>query len=282
MSHNALDKTGVTVSYSTEDANFPGSNITDDLRTKVWRTTGITSEYIQFESSNYIEAASVCIANTNLSGAADIIVRGDDDPLNLVDSPPTAPAFEQTFKAYETIFGFGEGGFGEHGFGGTLLPEELPLYVTIVRFFTNQFYKSWRIKFVDSTNSDPYLEFGKIFLGPYFEPVVGFAWKWNMVYVDPSRTDYSLGGQAYTDILTPYNICNINFNALTEWEVLYNFRRLAQEFGTHKDLFITLLPDTAKHRIFTSLYGRFPQSELKFPNPSNGRYTGYIQFRESV
>ena len=337
LAHNMLDRSGVTVTYSSEDTNFPGDNIRDDLRVKVWRTTGVASEYIQFQSSNKEKAAAIAIANTNLSGAAQITVRGDDDPANLQDSPPNAPAYEETFKAYETVFGFGEEGFGEHGFGGTLLPEELPLYVTIVRYFSNiqtlvpgsaggqiadgssvltgglgggplltggmggreeaatpdtyvdtgrneRYYKAWRIKFEDPSNQDGYLEFGKIFLGPYFEPATGFSHNpaWQLTFVDPSKTDYSLGGQAYSDILTPYTTCTLSFNRLTEWEVIYNMRRLVHEFGTHKDLFVNLFPDTALHRVLTTFYGRFTRNSLSFGNPSYGRFTNTLTFRESV
>jgi len=335
LSHNILDKTDVTTTYSSQDANLPGDNIRDDLRTKVWRTTGKNAEWVQFASVKRLACSCFAIANTNLSGNADIIVRGDDDPANLVDNPPIAPAYEETFKAYETIIGFGEGGFGEHGFGGVLLPEEMPLYITIIRYFSEiletipgippaqgpggssvltgglgggpiltggmggeemggtpdtyestgryeRIYKAWRIKFVDPSNTNAYLDFGKIFIGPYFEPATGFAFNWDMVFVDPSRTEYSLGGQALSDIMTPYNICNLGFNKLVEWEIFYNFRRLVQEFGTHKDFFINLIPDTAKYRILTALYGRFVENRNSFKNYSNGLYSCKIPFRESV
>lgn len=95
----------------------------------------------------------------------------------------------------------------------------------------------WRIRIRDVSNSDTYVEMGRVFLGTYFEPTQEVHINYELDPTDPSLLTFSEGGQLSTIQKTHFENKNYYFPATDEkssFETVFNSR------GTTKDLFICI------------------------------------------
>lgn len=266
-----------TLTFSSAVATLPGANIQDDLRDKVWRTTGCSEEWAKLVLSQPEYIDSLAIAGHNLSSTAVITVQG-----NVADEW-ISPAFEEEFDAWEPVIGYGEGWYGEGGYGGYIAADEQPRYQTIIRFLAStQYYRYWRIKITDISNPDGYIEIGRGFLGYAFQPQVNFTWDWEMIPVDPSVVTKSQGGQAFKDEKTPYTVIKFKLEELQDTEAFYKMMRLLQDYGTHQNCFVCLDPDSARGRMFTGFYGFFQDQKNPLKNSFINRWGASLTFEEAV
>ena len=164
MYDNDLD--GGTLTASTADPNFTISAVQDTSVQVPWKTTALTAQTVVVDLSAAATVSCIAIAGHNFTASATVQIAG-----NSSDSWG-APAVTYTVTYQSAI---------------------------MLRFFTAASYRYWRFYFDDQTNSNSYLQVGRLFLGEYLQ-------------VDPSsllefpeertRTDtvqYSIGNQMYAD-----------------------------------------------------------------------------------
>lgn len=273
---NWFDDDDATVSYSSAEAALPGANALNDLRTKVWRTTGCAEEWAKviLDQAEYIDGFG--IAGHNFSAAATITVQANDE-----DSW-TTPDFEEEFDAWESVIGYGQGWYGQYSYGGYIPAAQLPKYVTCIRFLTtHQKYQYWRIKVTDSLNSDGYLDFGRICLGYSFQPDRNYRTRAKIIPIDASKVTKSLGGSKFVDVRSPYMQLNLSLYA-KDIEVLYSVVRIIQDYGIRSNVFICLEPDTPGGRLFRGLYGFFPEGKTAIPQFIEDVWDLTLKFEEAV
>ncbi len=234
-----LDNSGfdaATLTASSQATGFPASNLHDQFRTRQWRTTGCTSEYVDIDFGEEAYVSGLALVNHNLSVTGAVTVTagtsiGDDSLLSV------------GFDAVEPALGVGEGGIGEHGFGGYLTEEEIAKYSTdpvAIYYFPGTSARYWRVAFQDADNSEGYIAVGRMILCEVLDSSRLPSQGVRFVPVDEThrRTKRSLGGQKWSNRQPRYRRLEINLQYIPPTSVWWDIVAMLREVGTSWD-FVT-------------------------------------------
>jgi len=265
---------------SSEEATLPAELTQDQIRTFVWQSTGCTSEYLRAALTAVEVIDAVAITNCNLSGEGQIRLTLSSDNTYAGDLYDSG-----WLDAVECIYGFGDGGFGVSGFGGQPLEADLEDYPGLI--FTHFLPEGVEsgfvdIQFADPTNTDGYLQAGRVFVTSALVPSRNVMPGWEWTPADDSKIDYSDGGVAHSDTDPQRTDLAFQFPVVDDAERFAEFGVMFRRCGVRRDLIVCLTPDDAPVKAQTTIYGRF----VKVPTLSNV-YTdlnqfGKINFRESL
>lgn len=93
-------------------------------------------------------------------------------------------------------------------------------------------YRYWGIEVVDPQNTDGYIEVGRVWIGAYIEPRIGFSGKHGRNPQDPSLVKESEGGQVSTIQRTRYNDWDYEFQLIEnkpEMDIMFASRGDSRE-----------------------------------------------------
>ncbi len=140
MTTNLCTESATVVTASTEDTNFPASNLKNPLRSKRWRSTSDTTQSVVFDFVTTEEVNSV------------ILLWPKEDGIRLTDSAVlkiqanatnvwTAPSVDETLTIDNDY------SMASH------------------HFTTDKSYRYWRVTITDPTNPWEYVELGQVWIG---------------------------------------------------------------------------------------------------------------------
>ena len=245
---NLVDASTTVITSNSEETSLPDDNVQTFWKTKVWRATGDTSEWIKFDFASAQDVWVVAIVGHNFSSGATVTLE-----LNATDAWG-APSVSQaiTYNA------------------------DIMIYV----FTSAQNYRWARITIADAANSDGYVECGRIFLGGYLSPERNFTNAWRKVTVDPSLVNRSSDNAIVIDSKTPY----VQFILPFKSTLIDNVETVRKDRGTTGDLFVVLDSDNALetdglHDL--SRYARFAITP-EYTNKHLKRYDFTLVFEELV
>ena len=115
----------------------------------------------------------------------------------------------------------------------------------------------WTIEIYDPTNSDGYIEVGRVFLGRAFRPVHNVVYGATLSWDDSSKIDQSLRGVEYFDTLPMTRTASIEFDYLDRREALEGVLELQRESGTTREVLFIANADDAKNMVRLAFLGRF-------------------------
>jgi hypothetical protein len=168
---------GGTLTDSSEASGYAGTNTQQRWPTRVWRSTGITSEWIKVNLGSAKAIQALVLHDHNLTAGATVTLQG-----NATDSWG-APSYNQALTW--AVAGDGP-------------------YTTFCYFpASTQTYQWWRLTVADTGNTAGYLSVGRIFLGPYTGLTRTYKSR-KSSYEDPSVVETSIGGQKTSFQLTRY------------------------------------------------------------------------------
>lgn len=242
---NLVDATS-HLEASSEQTSLPASNVTHFWKTKVWRATGDTSEWIKFDFGSAQDFKVVCIVGHNFSSGATVKFQA-----NATDSWGS-PSVDETLTWNADII----------------------LYV----WTATQSYRWVRITIADSANADGYVEIGRIFVGTFLEPERNFTIGWDREEVDPSLIEESADGAESVDIKTKYLLFTFPFkNTLTDNVIaVWNAVRRRDPFFIIPDYDNDVMTD-GRHDL--SRYVKFAERP-RFSNTYKKRCDFTLVFRE--
>lgn len=136
--------TAASVTANSTAAGYSADNTLVLPLSKVHRSTGMASEYLEFDLGSAQSITFVAILNHNLSSSAVITVKGG------------ASANPSTFTQVMTW-------------------REFDAYAT----FSSQSYRYWRITFADS-NTDGFIQVGYVMIGTHTTPSIHFRYGWHL------------------------------------------------------------------------------------------------------
>lgn len=208
---NEIDNT--TLTASTETANYEADNVKTYQLSTTWRTTGITSENVVIDAGvgNTISVPSLMIAGHNLTSSAIVTLQG-----NASDSWG-APSFSAVISA-------------SWEYGDIIFSEDTTASVA---------YRYWRIVIADTTNTEMYLEIGRIFLGAGYTVERAVSDSFSEKIIDTTDTQFSIGRQAYSDIGTKYRVYDLFFPYLLE-STRSDLKTIFDTIGKHKPIFFII------------------------------------------
>lgn len=250
-SYNLVQQDQTLITASNEDANFPVSNIKDYRASKVFRSTG-TSSQIVFDFITTEPVDSILIIPHSLYG------WGLNTPI--------------TIEANAT------NSWGSPAFTTTITSGDLDQVHKIARKeFAEQNYRFWRI----SISGTSYAELGKIFIGQAINiGERGPDLNWSFIDQDLSTSTKNRFGQRFTDVLGKQKRFSVAFQYMDKDEV-DSFFSIMDYNSTTKPLFVRFdCPDILNNINRFAAYAYLDQIP-EIINPSYALYSGSLTFEEA-
>ena len=204
VNHIAASATVVTA--LTSATKFPVARLQSAFRQVRWRSTGIVSEYVQFDFGSAQIVQCLFILDHNLTGEAMVELRGSTDG----------------FVASDEVL-------------GVFTPASDPL----VEYIDTTQFRYYRLTFADPTNLDGYIEVGRIHMGPYYEAKRNFNHGYAMGAADLSETVTSRNGVDSHNRKPQKRTAVLPFEHM-EYAQKEEFRYLWETVGTHTPFFASI------------------------------------------
>lgn len=275
---NRIDE--ATLSGGGWNASLPLANLQNRLIAKVARSSNATLAATKFDIDlgRARRIGMLALIGHNLTVVAKVRIRGDDasdfaTPLydsGWVDVWPAGMIPPELLEWEDDNFWLGT--LSDQARAGYQAP-------FIHRVATLPSLRYWRVEIDDTTNSDGYIQIGRVFLSDVWQPergpVIGAA----QGMEDTSDVMSSLGGSEYFDLGAKPRGHRLTFPALTKAEAYGRLVDMQNLLGISGEILID--PDYAdtenKPRI--AFVGRFV-SLSDVVNEGNGRYSSIMQVRE--
>lgn len=221
----------VTISASSAASGLPAANVQDPLIRKVYRTTGISTEFLRWDLGSPQTIRQFFIGNHNFTKTATVTIAGHTSD-NF-----TSPSFNATLTIATDAFG-----------------ATIPKINTF--FATAQTYRHWRLKMIDTANPSAGLEIGRVMGGSPFDPRRNLSDRFIKKTIDPSRGVQTAGRQGYWRLKKKYQelSARMSFQDRTDLDDLEAFYR---RVGMHSPFVIALQPETLPTK--DSFYVQFSQ-----------------------
>lgn len=200
--YNLADFANITP--STENAQFPASNLKDHRRSKVFRSTG-SSVNIVFDMLTTEPVDSFCVVDNPQTGFgfATMTLQGN------LTADFSSPAFSTDITAsLDHEFGIG------------------------IKEFAEQNFRFWRLVITGAS----YVELSKVFIGKKISPTTNsIDYGWSYSDNDLSSIKRNRYGQQFSDEITGQKSVNFSFRLLNKTEVdeifqVYDYNRRVRPF----------------------------------------------------
>lgn len=219
-----------TLTSSTENVNFPLSNLKNILRSKRFRTISNTTQSITIDMGSAKDVDSVILlfakeGNLTFSGSEVITIQA-----NATDVW-TTPSIDQvmTLSQYRQASHY---------------------------FSTTESYRYWRVTITDPSSSSSYIELGKIVIGKSLDIQCaqnGFI----MAYDDNTKRQTNDYGTAYADIFPVIKTMNIDYNVL-DYDTITMLENVFLSVGSYIPVFMCLDEmELLFNKDHLSIYGLF-------------------------
>jgi len=231
MCTNFVSEDATVITASSQDPNFPVSNFKNQMRSKCWRSTDVTSENVVFDLITTEEIDSVVVLWTKedgpkLSDSATITIQAN------ATNVWTSPAVSQVLTINDTY--------------------EIASY-----YFSNaKSYRYWRIVITDPGNPYGYLEIGKIWLGSSIQ-IQNAQNGFKFYLTDQSVQSTTPFGHAYTDVYPTLASLDFTYANMTyaDYALLEAAFRLN---GNHLPVMIVVDPfEAVFNKDHFAIYGLF-------------------------
>lgn len=190
--------------------SLPATNVQQMDVAQVWRTAAtVVSSYLIFDMGASVACAICAILGTNLTPTATVRIRASDSDPTVTSS-----------LALDT---------------GSLAAGVKTGYGAIYKAFASTTARYWRIDLADASLTD-YLEAGRVFLGPYWEPSVNMMLGASVAIEDPSRLAKSYGGQLRADERPQIRVFEFELDAMEADEMYPNAFAMVRDIGNTRDV----------------------------------------------
>lgn len=242
LSDNYITMDATQISASTENLNFPLSNLKNPLRSKYFRTTSPDDQSIVFDLITTEDINSVVILfpkenGIKLTNAVNIRIQAN------ATNNWTSPAVDQVLSIDNN-------------------------YEVISHFFTsNQSYRYWRLFVDDPTNPYGYIEIGMVWIG-LSENIQnaqnGFKW----VYTDLTKVDKTPFNHRYYDRYPKVTSLEFDYQFLDESQIQV-LEDIFRRNGTSEPVLIVLdesevVFDKDRFLIYGNMNNQFGMSHVRY------------------
>lgn len=138
-----------------------------------------------------------------------------------------------------------------------------------------------RFDFSDATNPDGYVQMGRLFLGPGFQPTWNFSFGSGLSYETRTRVEENPAGSEYFDRKPPYRVARFGLDHLTETEAMTRILEMQRVLGTDGEVLWIRDPGDAAHLLRRGFVGRMRElSPIEHPYSDNLRQA--FEIRELI
>lgn len=219
---------------------------------KVWRTTGLTSQYISAALATTGGINFIALWGHNLTTAATIRVRIGNDPTFVTNS------YDETHYAWEAVSGFDEGGFDEGGFDGVPVLSTLNGYprYTVIKLPASYNADYIRLDFTDASNADGYIQAGYWACGLLKETEYDISIPSELPsWVDPSIQYETESSDLWVCKRPKYRVASYIFEFLNKSEALIMMDDLSRIIGGSRPIIVLYFSDSVIYQYRYAMYG---------------------------
>jgi hypothetical protein len=275
-----------TLTATTSATGYPITNLQDPLRSRRWRSTDITGEYVNVDFLASRPFNAVVLIDHNLTFAGTLT-------LTASDTPAGSDLLNSTVDAWQDLIGYGEDRYGYLDYGGGTFYEEdrnymVPRPIRIIYLDSVVEARYLRLAFTDAANADGYFEMGRMFACLYIDMGINFSSVRHEV-IDDTDVGFTLGGQAWGVRIPMRNAITLSFDWLDYADKYWTLKFMAEKMGVTENFVIDCFPDEAipSERHHGTLYGRFSElpsfeqdSDMGFASAQRRTSTVDLSFEE--
>lgn len=126
--------------------------------------------------------------------------------------------------------------------------------------------KYWRVEIDDTTNTAGYIEIGRFFIGPQWQPTNNASYGASMGYETNTTVDSALNGTEYFDVRSNYRNFRFTINNLEYNEGIQRALDASRKLGIDKECFLIPDPSDTQNMIRRAFLGRLKSlSALEYP-----------------
>ena len=130
----------------------------------------------------------------------------------------------------------------------------------------NKLSRYWRIEIDDALNADGYVQFGRVFIGPAWQPTNNMSFGASIGWETTTEVQETRSGSEYFDVQTPFRVARFALDWMTEDEGMANAFELQRQAGIHKEVLWIHDPEDTIHALRRRFLGRLRQlSPIEFP-----------------
>lgn len=121
---------------------------------------------------------------------------------------------------------------------------------------STQTYQFWRVEIDDDTNTDGYVELGRVFMGSLWQPGINMVYGASLHYEPRDQVSETRSGAEYFDELNGYRVARFRLQAATEGEAVLKLMRMQRQLGTSGELFFVWDDDDTTYAPERTFLGR--------------------------
>lgn len=274
-------------------ATMPLENLQDPQLGVKWRTLNLAPSFkVDFEDVSVVRVVSLAHHNIGIDGK--IRIRGSEDPA----FPVTSVGVIGSPMGLSLMFTYAGGGAtvndtgwldvwppvyntedleweADNFWSGKFLKEDIEAYNTFTVMLPQDVrVHHWLIEIDDPGNDDGFIEAGRLFMAPKWQPVYNANFGATLGWETGTEVQSSLSGAEYFDVKTPYRVAQMRFDLMTESEGLSGPFEIMRKCGIHGEILFMWDPDDTIHAARRQFLGRFRVlNPLEFPEGTlNGPY----------
>lgn len=153
-------------------------------------------------------------------------------------------------------------------FGGRYTTEELEGYIPnlSVLFGSTILCRYFRFEFFDPDNDDGYLQYGRVFVGPGWQPTINMSWGQSLGWETRTTVQESLAGSETFDVRIPFRVDRFRLDGMTRNEAMTNAFEIQRRAGIDKEIMWIEDTEDNAQSIRTRYLGRIRVlSPIEFP-----------------
>jgi len=243
---------------STSATGYPVGNLQDRQRSRKWRSTSISGQYVNVDFKASRPFNAVVLIDHNLTFNGTLTLAASDSPGGGSD------LFGSTVDAWPDLIGYGEDRYGFLEYGGKFYEEDraymVPRPIRIIYLDDVVEARYLRVGFTDAGNTDGYLELGRMFACLYTDMGINFS-SIHHEAIDNTDVQVTIGGQAWGVQLPIRNSITLTFDWLDYADKYWNLKFMGSKMGLTESFVIDCFPDEgvpSEHH-HGALYGRFTE-----------------------
>lgn len=137
----------------------------------------------------------------------------------------------------------------------------------------------WRVQISDTSNSDGYVQIGRLFMASYWQPTVNYAYGGGITYEDPTPYDTTLSGAEFFDIRSRYRICKFQLQYITGTEAYSYAMEMHRLAGISGEVLVMQDPADSSNITARSFVGRLRKIG-EIPQTQPGAYSVNYEIKE--
>lgn len=206
--HNSVSD-DVTLTVTSTAGSYAASNMQNKQPSMKWRSTTDAAQTISGDFGAAEVIGCVVLYNHNISAAGTIAVT------LASNSGFSTDVFTKTVDALDATAGYGTQKYGHDGYGGY---SELGWQqrFTII-WFTPVSRRYFKVVITDTTNSDEYVEVGRLMWGDF--TTIPYRYGAELGWREQTEVTRTRGGALRSDARNPYRYTNVESTILTDTQV---------------------------------------------------------------